>query len=89
MKRGGRSDRSFVSRLGEDREAEALVAGIIDLARRLNLTIVAEGIEERRQAEWLAAMGCDYGQGFLYSRPLFAAELRPHFALASFHARAA
>ena len=43
--------------------------GIIELARRLELTLVAEGIELRAQEEALRSFGCRLGQGFLFSRP--------------------
>ena len=49
----------------------------IDLARHLELHVVAEGIETAAVCERLAAMGCDIGQGYLISRPAAAAELTP------------
>jgi EAL domain-containing protein (putative c-di-GMP-specific phosphodiesterase class I) len=45
------------------------------MGRALNLAVVAEGIETEEQAETLRALGCDYGQGFLYARPLTRAQL--------------
>ncbi|MDP9406735.1 MAG: EAL domain-containing protein [Actinomycetota bacterium] len=63
-------DKSFVDGLGLDGEATALVRAILDMAQSMNMTTVAEGIEEGHQLSELAALGCDLGQGFLLSRPL-------------------
>jgi EAL domain-containing protein (putative c-di-GMP-specific phosphodiesterase class I) len=67
-------DRSFVDRLGGDREDEALVRTIVRLGRTLGMTTVAEGIEDAAQLATLGALGCDLAQGFYLSRPLPAAE---------------
>lgn len=63
-------DRCFVSGLGTSAQDTALVEAVIGIARSLNLTLVAEGIETSDQAARLLAMGCSSGQGFLISRPL-------------------
>ncbi|MCU1379186.1 MAG: putative diguanylate cyclase/phosphodiesterase with sensor [Acidimicrobiales bacterium] len=65
-------DRSFVAELGDGSEAP-LVDAILAMARRLGLTVVAEGIETGEQADYLRAR-CDRGQGFLFARPLPPAE---------------
>jgi diguanylate cyclase (GGDEF)-like protein len=70
-------DRSFVSRMCESPRDEAIVRTTIDLARHLELHVVAEGIETTEVCERLAAMGCDTGQGYLISRPAPAEELTP------------
>ena len=63
-------DRSFVSRIEDgDREA-AFVRTIVSLAKSLKVEVVAEGIEEPGQHRFLRSIGCDFGQGYLYSRPL-------------------
>jgi EAL domain-containing protein (putative c-di-GMP-specific phosphodiesterase class I) len=62
-------DRSFVSGLGVRAEAEALVSGIINLGHGLELEVVAEGVETEQQARRLAALECDFAQGFLFGRP--------------------
>jgi diguanylate cyclase (GGDEF)-like protein len=67
-------DRSFVSKLPDDRNALAVVTAIIGLAKSLNLKIVAEGIETPEQLDCLATLGCQYGQGYLFGIPLPAAE---------------
>ena len=68
-------DRSFVSRMCESPREEAIVRTTIDLARHLELRVVAEGIETAAACERLAAMGCDAAQGYLISRPAPAEEL--------------
>lgn len=73
-------DRSFVRGLRPGAVEEvALVRSIVDLCRTLRLQTVAEGIEEREQLEVLAELGCDLGQGYLFSRPV-PAESDPHRA---------
>ena len=62
-------DKSFVDRIGKDPASDAIVGCIINLAQKLSMTIVAEGIEGAAQANSLASLGCKLGQGFLYSRP--------------------
>ena len=68
-------DRRFISAIGL-READApLVQSILGLARGLGSSVIAEGIETEVQAEWLRAHGCEYGQGFLFSRPVASADV--------------
>jgi predicted signal transduction protein with EAL and GGDEF domain len=67
-------DRSFVSSLGSgDYDAEVIVRSTIALAHSLTVRVIAEGIETAEQLERLRALGCEYGQGFLFSEPLSAA----------------
>ena len=63
-------DRSIVNGVGEDRRDEAIVSAAITLARALGERVVAEGIETEGQLTRLQEMGCDLGQGYLFSRPL-------------------
>lgn len=63
-------DRSFVQDLETSADARAVVDAIIHLARALRLTVVAEGVETRDQAEVLLALGCDELQGFFFARPM-------------------
>lgn len=63
-------DGSFVRSLADDARLRTIVAGSIALAHDLGMKVVAECIETPQQADLLQAMGCDYGQGFLFSRPL-------------------
>jgi EAL domain-containing protein (putative c-di-GMP-specific phosphodiesterase class I) len=63
-------DPSFVQRVATDRETRAIVQTIINLAHTLHMNVVAEGIETEDQLTGLIDLGCDTGQGFLFSRPL-------------------
>src|SRR5207237_9971498 len=63
-------DRSFVDGLGTDQTDAAIVTSIVTLAHTLGLIVVAEGIETTVQLEQLRSLGCQRGQGFLFSRPL-------------------
>jgi EAL domain-containing protein (putative c-di-GMP-specific phosphodiesterase class I) len=65
-------DRSFVSRVTHGDQAVQIVRTIIELARVLGMDVVAEGIETRAQHELLHELGCRYGQGFFYARPMCA-----------------
>ncbi len=72
-------DRSFIDSVGDETDAvrgrAVIVQAAIGLGRSLGLEIVAEGIETPTQARTLLAWGCQFGQGYLYSRPRFAEEL--------------
>ena len=68
-------DRSFVTDICEDARAEAIVRSTIELARHLELNVVAEGIEAETVLERLGVLGCDAGQGFVISPPLPTQEL--------------
>nr|WP_211162279.1 EAL domain-containing protein [Aromatoleum petrolei] len=63
-------DGSFVRSLENDVRLRTIVARSIELAHDLGMRVVAECIETTRQAELLLGMGCDYGQGYLFARPL-------------------
>lgn len=63
-------DASFISDIHLNKESEAIVKGIIDIAKALNLNVIAEGIESREQLLTLMQNGCIQGQGFLFSKPL-------------------
>ena len=65
-------DRSFVSRLSDSEQALQIVRTIIELARVLGMDVVAEGIETHEQYRLLRQMGCRYGQGYLFARPMTA-----------------
>jgi len=61
-------DRSFVHDLRDDRDDAAIISAVIQLGHSLGIEIVAEGIETSVQEHLLRSRGCDYGQGFLYSK---------------------
>ncbi len=63
-------DRSFISNLGTDSSADAVVNAIVRLARALRLDVIAEGVETEIQRVCLAAAGCDDIQGYLFGRPM-------------------
>lgn len=63
-------DRSFVQDMIHDQDAASIVTGIVALAHSLRLEVVAEGVETEEQRAALAALGCDYLQGYLLSRPI-------------------
>jgi diguanylate cyclase (GGDEF)-like protein len=65
-------DRSFVSGQGDDLANRAIVKSILSLAHSVDLKVVAEGIETQQQLASLRDLGCDYGQGFLFSAALSA-----------------
>lgn len=63
-------DRSFIRNLPDDDDDCAITLSILGLARGLGLSVVAEGVETEAHEQWLFAQGCDYLQGFRYSKPL-------------------
>lgn len=63
-------DRSFVSRMNEGDENEAIVKTIITLAHNLKMDVIAEGVETADQMERLRSLGCEYGQGYFFAKPL-------------------
>lgn len=68
-------DQSFVGTMHHSPESLAVVSTIISLAHSLGLNVVAEGVETKEQAESLRRLNCDEAQGFLYSRPVPAADV--------------
>jgi diguanylate cyclase (GGDEF)-like protein/PAS domain S-box-containing protein len=71
---GLKIDRAFIANMTEDPRAAALVQAVVTMARSLDLTVVPEGIETEAQRKALLAIGCQYGQGYLFGRPQPAAE---------------
>jgi diguanylate cyclase len=67
--------RSFVMDLEQDERDRAIVRSVIGLANGLGCRTIAEGVEARDAAIWLAAAGCDRAQGFLFSKPVPYGEL--------------
>lgn len=63
-------DKSFVTSMLENEKSYKLVETIMSIARTMEMTVVAEGIETQEQQEVLTRLGCDYLQGYLFSRPL-------------------
>jgi EAL domain-containing protein (putative c-di-GMP-specific phosphodiesterase class I) len=67
---GLKLDRAFISALGEAREETAIVTAAIAFAAALGVEVTAEGIETADQLQALRMLGCQFGQGFLMSRPV-------------------
>jgi EAL domain-containing protein (putative c-di-GMP-specific phosphodiesterase class I) len=61
-------DRSFVTGLSIDHEGRQIVATIVSLARHLGMKVVAEGTETVAHVEALRALGCDFGQGYVFAK---------------------
>ncbi|WP_367849707.1 EAL domain-containing protein [Rhodoferax sp. WC2427] len=73
-------DQSFVRHLVPDSTDLALCKAMVVMAHALGMKVVAEGVETAQQRDLLAAMGCDYGQGYLFSRPVPAADFEALWA---------
>jgi EAL domain-containing protein (putative c-di-GMP-specific phosphodiesterase class I) len=70
-------DQSFVRELGYNQDDEAIIKTILALGQSLELTVIAEGVETRQQAQRLKELGCEQFQGFLYGRPEPVTEFLP------------
>ena len=68
-------DRSFTSGLRVTRESAAIVRATIELAHALGLTVIAEGVTDQEQVDWLTSAQCDYLQGLLFGPPMEASSL--------------
>lgn len=68
-------DRSFISQIPQDANSCSITEAIIAMGKRLQLRVVAEGVEEMAQLEFLRANNCDTFQGYLFAKPLTAAEI--------------
>ena len=76
---GLKIDRSFVMGLVRDADDAAIVESTISLSKKLNLAVIAEGIEDRATAALLLALGCEEGQGYYYGKPIPANEFTTTF----------
>lgn len=63
-------DRSFIANMSTDIKEQRIAKSLIDLSHILDLKVVAEGIEDSQQAEMLKSFDCDFGQGYLFGKPL-------------------
>ena len=68
-------DKTFVDELGVDADGSEIVSAVIKLAHTLGLQVIAEGVETEAQLAELQRLGCDFAQGYLFSRPVPATEL--------------
>ncbi len=77
-------DRSFVACIDQDAGDAAIVGAVVGMARSLGLVVIAEGVERAGQEEALIALGCEEAQGYLYGRPVPAADIiRQHLPVAT------
>lgn len=67
-------DRTFVSAVEHDEDSRAIVRTVLSLGASMNLKVVAEGVETKKQLDFLAKAGCNYVQGFLFYKPMSEAE---------------
>ncbi len=63
-------DRTFIQHMTVSAQQRELVEGIVNLTRTLGLQVVAEGIETHVELQLARQVGCDYGQGYLFSKPM-------------------
>src|SRR5476651_1373696 len=68
-------DRAFVTEITQSARGSSIAEMVIQLGRNLGLSVVAEGVEDERQAHILQALGCPMAQGFLFARPMPPGEL--------------
>lgn len=69
-------DRSFVDQIDSTTSQSGIVQAIVNLAHALEMDAIAEGIETQQQVQTLQTLGCEYGQGYFFSRPLPAEQVR-------------
>jgi diguanylate cyclase (GGDEF)-like protein/PAS domain S-box-containing protein len=74
-------DQSFIAGLPHDADSCAIVHAMLAVARHFRLKVVAEGIESAEQVEYLRSIGCDFAQGYFYSRPLAGDSIVDHIDL--------
>ena len=76
---GVKIDKAFTSRLGSHDSASRIISAITELAHALDLLVVAEGVERESEVAALAELGCNFGQGYHFGRPVAAEDLpRPY-----------
>ena len=68
-------DHAFIGGLGRGRRNSGIVSALIDLGHALDMTVVAEGVETLKQKEEVAALGCEFSQGYFFARPMTADSL--------------
>jgi len=63
-------DRGFLIDFERDEQGRIIIPSIIDMAKKLSLEVVCEGVETKEQVEFLRGVNCNYAQGYFYSRPV-------------------
>jgi EAL domain-containing protein (putative c-di-GMP-specific phosphodiesterase class I) len=74
-------DKSFIHNLSHNSDEFALCEAIIVMAHKLGIKVIAEGVETEQQRKLLASAGCDYAQGYLFSKPISADEFARLFLI--------
>ncbi|OZG72861.1 hypothetical protein BTA51_12870 [Hahella sp. CCB-MM4] len=72
-------DRAFIHELPANEESKAITTSVINLAHELKMKVIAEGVENQEQVEFLTDKGCDYMQGFLFYYPMEAEKIQEIF----------
>ena len=76
-------DKAFLARHGGtdiDTDGEVVLSGIVSMAHELKRAVVAEGVESEADAQFLAKIGCEFGQGYYFSHPLDGASVLEYIA---------
>ena len=63
-------DKEFLDDFENDSDEKIIIPSVIDMAKKLNLSVVCEGVETKEQVGFLREVGCDYAQGYFYSKPI-------------------
>ena len=63
-------DMGFLKKTDDEKRSEVILDSVITMAKKLGMTVIAEGVESREQMEFLSSMGCDIFQGYYFSVPL-------------------
>jgi diguanylate cyclase (GGDEF)-like protein len=71
-------DRSFITGLGDSQETFRIVAAVVEMARALDMTLIAEGVETERELACLQDLGCQFAQGYHFARPMPAEAMTQH-----------
>lgn len=70
-------DRSFVLEIGEVSDQQMIAEAVIQIAARVGMQVIAEGVETQQQADWILSHGCRQAQGYLFAKPMTFADLLP------------
>lgn len=68
-------DRSFVLEIGEVSDQQMIAEAVIQIAARVGMQVIAEGVETQQQADWILGHGCRQAQGYLFAKPMACADL--------------
>lgn len=74
-------DMMFMFKAKYDGRAETIISSVIRMAKWLNIPVIAEGVDKAEQVEFLKSVGCDYIQGFYYSKPCLRQTMKSLFQI--------